>query len=213
MSKVTSKSEAIIDFVSKHPNSDGQSIGKATGIAFIHVYSLTNALMKEHKLVVNDKKFSLAAETVDAVIATPATTPAVVKKAVAKKKVIAVAKRKVATKAKDRNFGRSFDKFSFEGKQLRKGMLILAFAAAFLRDKNLTFAEAKKQLPDIKGYPIVDLATAKRLSAKKQRYLIKYPIKTKDGKHACMSNQVSSANFPELQEKYAALGYKASKAK
>jgi hypothetical protein len=55
------RTEKILNFLMKHPKSDAKKIEKATGIAFIQVYSIAGRLQKENKIVEKNKMFSLTA--------------------------------------------------------------------------------------------------------------------------------------------------------
>src|SRR3990170_1448921 len=59
MKSTSASKDKILHFLLKHPNSDAKKIEKATGVAFIQVYSIAGKLQKENRVVIKNKLFSL----------------------------------------------------------------------------------------------------------------------------------------------------------
>jgi len=211
----------IINFLSKHPNSDakaieiGTSIPRAVVFATMRELSIGNQVSVFQKNVKSIKLFAM--------VNMPSVDKAKKDKEIKTEKVAvisAIKKQNVDTKVKTndddvdkqavvnegKNFGRDFSKYSFNGMNLRKGRCAHEIIKDVLTRKNATFKEAMDICsPDmVRRYgPFALLAVARKVNnAGPQRYngnVIDH-ITLKCGTVICTTNQWSKHNIGEVLE-------------
>jgi len=109
-----------------------------------------------------------------------------------------------AKEARVDNYGRDFTKWSFNGLHLSKGKLALEIVRAYVsKHPDTTYTKLKRIFSDelVRSYGVfVDAVTARKVSARKQRYYVgdDQLIRLKNGKVISVTNQFTNESIRPL---------------
>lgn len=214
--------EKMLAYVTAHPGMDRAAIAKAIGCQPINVSLMGSKFVKDGIMEYNNKTYSIVVEGKQKSIKDRApkavktvVTPPAVKAEVKPEAVVKVQKHVEETEEeKQKNFGRDFGKYDFQGEKLRKGAWVLAAVQELVKkNHNITYKELLKILPAslVRTFGvIVPLAEAKKANAKGRiRYCTKHSqlVQLKEGSFA-VTNQISSQNFDPIVDALKAAGIK-----
>lgn len=206
--RAAKNAQAILAYIKGNPNSTASEAAKKLGIAFIQVHQISQKLVTEGKLSVNNKMYSLAVAPAakNAVKAKPEQLP---KNRKSPKPQITEDDNE---SPENKNFGRDFSKLEFDGKELRKGKYVLAVMQAFIKDNpKMTMSKLESLFPKklVRSFGLFEeAAKARKVNAKgKQRYFGRMgQIINLADKKISVTNQISKENLPSIIDAFKAAG-------